>query len=128
IPRRAARKTARPKLATILNYPLKSLLSGPPPSIHRRFQLVAGPAALEVAVLRLLRAVVAVAVLLGVAAAGSDTARAVEAINVRVDASAVDLPDAVERPKSEGDRIQVSTAPGTDGIVRRIEVRSRESG
>src|SRR5258705_7899448 len=25
-------------------------------------------------------------------------------------------------------RIQVSTAPGTDGIVRRIEVRAREGG
>ena len=31
-------------------------------------------------------------------------------------------------PKSEGDRIQVSTAPGADGIIRRIEVRAREAG
>ena len=29
---------------------------------------------------------------------------------------------------TEGDRIQVSTAPGADGIVRRIEVRAREAG
>ena len=29
---------------------------------------------------------------------------------------------------SDTDRIQVSTAPGTDGIVRRIEVRAREGG
>ena len=49
-------------------------------------------------------------------------ARAVEAINVRIDASAIDLTDALERPKSEGDRIQVSTAPGADGIIRRIDV------
>jgi len=77
--------------------------------------------------LRLLHAVLAVSVLLGVAA-GSDAARAVDAINVRVDASAIDLTEAVEIVKSEGDRIQVSTAPGTDGIVRRIEVRGREAG
>jgi hypothetical protein len=64
--------------------------------------------------------------LLGVASAR--TSRAVEAINVRIDASAIDLTEAVERIKSEGDRIQVSTAPGADGIIRRIEVRSREAG
>jgi diguanylate cyclase (GGDEF)-like protein/PAS domain S-box-containing protein len=78
--------------------------------------------------LRLLRAVIAVAVvLLGIAAGGHD-ARAVEAINVRVDASAIDLTEAVERLKSDSDRIQVSTAPGADSIVRRIEVRAREAG
>ncbi|HEU5274323.1 MAG TPA: EAL domain-containing protein [Xanthobacteraceae bacterium] len=53
---------------------------------------------------------------------------AVEAVNVRLDASAIDLGEAVERQTTEGDRIQVSTAPGTDGIIRRIEVRSREAG
>ena len=53
-------------------------------------------------------------------------ARALDAVNVRVDASAIDLTDAVERQKTEADRIQVSTAPGPDGIVRRIEVRARE--
>src|SRR5256714_15066849 len=77
--------------------------------------------------LRLLRAVHAVAVLLGVAL-GAHHARAVEAINVRIDASAIDLTDAVERPKSEGDRIQVSTAPAADGIIPRIEARSRAAG
>ncbi|HYS47503.1 MAG TPA: EAL domain-containing protein [Xanthobacteraceae bacterium] len=51
-------------------------------------------------------------------------ARAVEAINLG-DASAIDLTGALERPKSEGDRIQVSTAADAEGIVRRIEVRSR---
>ena len=30
--------------------------------------------------------------------------------------------------QTEADRIQVSTAPGPDGIVRRIEVRAREAG
>src|SRR6266481_1610875 len=53
---------------------------------------------------------------------------AVEAINVRVDVAAIDLTGAVEQLKSEGGRIQVSTAPGSDGIVRRIEVPAREAG
>jgi diguanylate cyclase (GGDEF)-like protein/PAS domain S-box-containing protein len=53
-------------------------------------------------------------------------ARAVEAVSVRLDAPAIDLTLATERQKTEGDRIQVSTAPGPDGIVRRIEVRARE--
>src|SRR5258708_12532419 len=53
---------------------------------------------------------------------------AVEAVNVRVDIAAIDLTDAVEQLRSEGGRIQVSTAPGSDGIVRRIEVPAREAG
>src|SRR6202007_1728056 len=53
---------------------------------------------------------------------------AVEAVNVRADVAAIDLTDAVERMTTEVDRIQVSTAAGTDGIVRRIEVRAREAG
>jgi diguanylate cyclase (GGDEF)-like protein/PAS domain S-box-containing protein len=55
-------------------------------------------------------------------------ARAVEAVNVRVDIAAIDLTEAVELLRSEGGRIQVSTAPGSDGIVRRIEVPAREAG
>jgi diguanylate cyclase (GGDEF)-like protein/PAS domain S-box-containing protein len=54
--------------------------------------------------------------------------RAVEAINVHSDAPAIDLTDAVEFQHTEGDRIQVSTAPGADGIIRRIEVRARTGG
>jgi len=55
-------------------------------------------------------------------------AAAVDAVNVRTDAAAIDLTAVAERPKSDGDRVQVSTAPGPDGIVRRIEVRGREAG
>ncbi|MBV8792994.1 MAG: sensor domain-containing phosphodiesterase, partial [Pseudolabrys sp.] len=58
--------------------------------------------------------------------AGS-TAYAIDAVNVRLDAPAIDLTNAVTQQKTENDRIQVSTAPGPDGIVRRIEVRARES-
>src|SRR5882762_10435835 len=53
---------------------------------------------------------------------------AVEAVNVRVDIAAIDLTDAVEQLKSEGGGMRVSTAPGSDGIVRRIEVPAREAG
>ena len=40
----------------------------------------------------------------------------------------IDLTEAVERQRSDGDRLQVSAAPGADGIVRRIEVSAREGG
>ena len=60
----------------------------------------------------------AVAALLGIASAA-----AVEAVNVRLDAAAIDLTDAVEFQHTDGDRVQVSIAPGPDGIARRIEVR-----
>jgi diguanylate cyclase (GGDEF)-like protein/PAS domain S-box-containing protein len=65
---------------------------------------------------------VAVAILIG----GLRPAAAVEAINVRLDAAAIDLTAAVERHRTEQDRILVSTAPGPDGIVQRMDVRARE--
>ena len=55
-------------------------------------------------------------------------ARAVDAVSVRSDAPAIDLTAVLDHQHSDTDRIQVSTAPGTDGIVRRIEVRAREGG
>ena len=55
-------------------------------------------------------------------------ALAVESVRVPLDAQAIDLTNAVERNYSQGDRLQVSTAPGSDGIVRRIEVNAREAG
>jgi len=55
-------------------------------------------------------------------------ARAVEAVNVRLDTPAIDLTAATEMEKTQTDRVQVSTAPAPDGIVRRIEVRAREGG
>src|SRR5215510_11015531 len=80
--------------------------------------------------LRLLRAILVVAGLLlaGLLAAlsGAPPAGAVEAVNVRADASAIDLTAAVELQRTETDRILVSTAPGADGTVHRIEFRARE--
>jgi diguanylate cyclase (GGDEF)-like protein/PAS domain S-box-containing protein len=55
-------------------------------------------------------------------------AQAVEAIGVRSDVPAIDLTAVLDHQRSDSDRIQVSTAPGTDGIVRRVEVRAREGG
>jgi diguanylate cyclase (GGDEF)-like protein/PAS domain S-box-containing protein len=79
----------------------------------------------EVLILRLWCAVLAAAGLLA-AALGASPARAVEAVNVRTDASAIDLTAAVERHRTDNDRILVSTAPGADGIVQRMDVRARE--
>src|SRR5215218_8761532 len=53
-------------------------------------------------------------------------AYAVEAVNVRGDAAAIDLTAVLESQRTETDRVQVATAPGPDGIVRRMEVRARE--
>ncbi len=75
--------------------------------------------------MRLLRAILVVAGLLA-AFSGAPPARAVEAVNVRADASAIDLTAAVELQRTETDRILVSTAPGADGIVHRMELRARE--
>jgi diguanylate cyclase (GGDEF)-like protein/PAS domain S-box-containing protein len=61
-------------------------------------------------------------------ASGCQTARAVDSVRVPVDADAIDLTGAVEHFSSQTDRIQVSTAPGPDGIVRRIEVSALEAG
>jgi diguanylate cyclase (GGDEF)-like protein/PAS domain S-box-containing protein len=66
--------------------------------------------------------VVALAIMLG----GLLPAAAVEAVGVRLDAAAIDLTAAVERHRTETDRILVSTAPGPDGIVQRMDVRARE--
>src|SRR4030088_1511439 len=60
--------------------------------------------------------------------AAAQPARAIDAVSVRGDAPAIDLTAVLDHQRSDTDRIQVSTAPGTDGIVRRIEVRAREGG
>ena len=57
---------------------------------------------------------------------GLAPAYALEAVQVRQGTAAIDLLPAAERHQTDTDRLQVSTAPGSDGIVRRIEVRARE--
>ena len=58
----------------------------------------------------------------------SQAAFAVESVRVPKDSPAIDLTQAIEHYGAQGDRLQVSTAPGSDGIVRRIEVSARETG
>ncbi len=77
--------------------------------------------------MRLLRSVLLLLPLLA-ALLGPRPAGAVESVRVPPDAQAIDLTHWVENYSNQGDRIQVSTAPGSDGIVRRIEVQAREPG
>ncbi|ESR24929.1 diguanylate cyclase/phosphodiesterase (GGDEF & EAL domains) with PAS/PAC sensor(s) [Lutibaculum baratangense AMV1] len=58
----------------------------------------------------------------------SGPARAVDAVPVPLDSEAIDLGPLTEIYPLYGDRIQVSTAPDAEGLVRRIEVRSQEAG
>ena len=53
-------------------------------------------------------------------------ALAVEPIKISRDDIALDLSGAVEIYRDQGDNFQVSTAPGLDGIVRRIEVEAND--
>jgi diguanylate cyclase (GGDEF)-like protein/PAS domain S-box-containing protein len=55
-------------------------------------------------------------------------AMALDAVRIRTDQTAINLLPAIERYQSQGDRITISTAPGADGIVRRIEVRAGDIG
>lgn len=52
-------------------------------------------------------------------------ASALEPIKISRDDVALDLSDAVEIYRDQGENFQVSTAPGVDGIVRRIEVEAQ---
>ena len=76
-----------------------------------------------------MRPIRCLALLLGlVITVAASSAYALDAVSVRSDAPAIDLTGVLEHQHGDTDRIQVSTAPGTDGIVRRIEVRAREGG
>ena len=59
---------------------------------------------------------------LAAAVLGAGHAHALEAVSIHKGTPAVDLLPATERYQTDSDRLQVSTAPGADGIVRRIEV------
>ena len=62
-------------------------------------------------------------------ACGTWPALAVEAVSIRNDrndAPAIDLTTIVELIKTEIGQIQVSAAPGPDGIVRRMQQPARE--
>ncbi|HUZ67729.1 MAG TPA: 7TM-DISM domain-containing protein, partial [Beijerinckiaceae bacterium] len=61
-------------------------------------------------------------------ATGAGPAFAIESIRVPLHAQAIDLTHAVEHYEAQGDKLQVSTAPGANGIVRRIEVSALKPG
>ncbi len=61
------------------------------------------------------------------AVSGVPSARATDAVNVPTEGQPIDLTAAVDIQHSDSDRIQVSTVPGADGIIRRIEIRAREA-
>lgn len=67
------------------------------------------------------RSVIAFGLLLA-ALVSAGGAHALEAVSVRKGTAAIDLLPATERYQTDGDRVQLATAPGSDGIVRRIEV------
>src|SRR5436305_12465155 len=89
-------------------------LSGASPGTARRMTL------------RLIRCLAPLA--LGFMIFAAPPARAIDAVSVRSDAPAIDLTAILDHQHSDTDRIQVSTAPGTDGIIRRIDVRARKGG
>jgi len=70
------------------------------------------------------RGLVALAVLIVSWLAGAGLAAAAEAVEVSTDAPAISLSRSLDYYRNLQDRVAVSTAPGPDGIVRRIEVRS----
>jgi diguanylate cyclase (GGDEF)-like protein/PAS domain S-box-containing protein len=53
---------------------------------------------------------------------------ALEAVSVPLDGRTLDLTSVVQISSQPEDRLQISTAPGVDGIVRRFEVRSQQGG
>ena len=73
---------------------------------------------------RPVRAAIVVLLASIVAALALTAARAVEPIKISRDDVALDLSRAVEIYSNQGDTFQISTAPGVDGIVRRIEVEA----
>ncbi len=94
-----------------------------------RHVLGGAPLAFEVGIVRRLLSFLLLLALFAAELAGSlRPAMAVETVRVPLSARAIDLTPAIERFSAQGDRIQVSIAPGSDGIIRRIEVSAREAG
>ena len=78
--------------------------------------------------MRIVHLVITAALALFACLANATPGHAVEAVRVTIDTPAIDLTPAIERYRSDGDLIQISTAPARDGIVRRIAVKAREAG
>ncbi|RDE10621.1 EAL domain-containing protein [Pelagibacterium lacus] len=74
------------------------------------------------------RLFVLLAMLVVVAAGWSGRAQAFEVVTVPEGINAVNLRAAIDVLPGENGRVQISTAPGEDGIIRRIEVLSLSEG
>ncbi|MFG1418201.1 EAL domain-containing protein [Xanthobacter sp. V0B-10] len=71
-------------------------------------------------------ATIAFVLAVALATLGSAPARALEPVAIRLDAKVTDLAPAVEREATDNGRFQISTAPDSEGVVRRIEVQSAD--
>ncbi|MCX5497454.1 EAL domain-containing protein [Kaistia dalseonensis] len=75
------------------------------------------------------RIVAAIGIVLFALAGSASRVEALDALTVPLDGKTLDLTNAVDfASRDPSDRVQVSTAPGADGIVRRIEVRANGAG
>ncbi|MBW3096924.1 putative bifunctional diguanylate cyclase/phosphodiesterase [Pseudohoeflea coraliihabitans] len=72
----------------------------------------------------LMALVISVIALIGASLMLAGAAQALEPVRISREATALDLTATTEIYRGRGEAFQVSTAPGADGIVRRIEVRS----
>lgn len=75
-----------------------------------------------------MRHLIALALCIAFALAGFGPATALEVISVPQDVNAVNLTDVIDVSVGVDGKIQLSTAPGEDGIIRRIEVLASRSG
>ena len=55
-------------------------------------------------------------------------AYAIDVVVIQADSAAIDLLPSIDPHRSSGDEIQITTAPGADGIVRRIAVKAKAVG
>src|SRR6185312_4140479 len=78
--------------------------------------------------IKLIRQALAFAVMSIFVLAGIAPATAFEVITAPEDVNAVNLTSAVEIQPGTNGKIQLSTAPGEDGIIRRVEVLATQNG
>jgi diguanylate cyclase (GGDEF)-like protein/PAS domain S-box-containing protein len=69
-----------------------------------------------------MRHLIALVLFLCLAIGGAAPASAFEVITVPMDVNALNLSEAIDIVPGQDGRVQLSTAPGADGIIRRIEV------
>src|SRR3569833_1358002 len=75
-----------------------------------------------------MRHLLALAIVLLVGLAGTLPAAAFEVVTAPEDVNAVNLTSAVEIAPGTNGKIQLSSAPGEDGIIRRVEVLASQNG